>query len=207
MPVVDESDYFARWTRRRRKLVRSSLGWGLSIAVHAALLGAFVGARRRAAEPLPVPTMLAGLGEGGGALSKLALRRDLLEKRVALVRRARAALAKNDLALGVFLLEANAIDAEEEGKTLDLERARGLYGDRVKDLRARLEAKDAPGIEEVVPAVLFVVLDVEVVLLYPWVVTARETGWSALMTMAPFLALLVVGLVYEWKKGAMEWER
>lgn len=153
MPVVDESDYFARWTRRRRKLVRSSLGWGLSIAVHAALLGAFVGARRRAAEPLPVPTMLAGLGEGGGALSKLALRRDLLEKRVALVRRARAALAKNDLALGVFLLEANAIDAEEEGKTLDLERARGLYGDRVKDLRARLEAKDAPGIEEVVPAV------------------------------------------------------
>jgi NADH-quinone oxidoreductase subunit A len=56
-------------------------------------------------------------------------------------------------------------------------------------------------------AILFVVLDVEVVLLYPWVVTARETGWSALMTMAPFLTLLVVGLVYEWKKGAMEWER
>jgi hypothetical protein len=150
---MDESDYFARWTRRRRKLVRTSLGWGLSIAVHAALLGAFVGARRRAAEPLPVPTMLAGLGESGAGLSKLALRRDLLEKRVALVRRARTALKKNDLALGVFLLEANAIDAEEEGKTLDLEKARGLYGDRVKDLRARLEAKDAAPIEDVVPMV------------------------------------------------------
>jgi NADH-quinone oxidoreductase subunit A len=56
-------------------------------------------------------------------------------------------------------------------------------------------------------AILFVVLDVEVVLLYPWVVTMREGGWSSLLTMAPFLMLLVVALVYEWKKGAMEWER
>jgi NADH-quinone oxidoreductase subunit A len=56
-------------------------------------------------------------------------------------------------------------------------------------------------------AILFVVLDVEVVLLYPWVVTLRQNGWNGLMIMAPFLALLVIGLVYEWKKGAMEWER
>lgn len=56
-------------------------------------------------------------------------------------------------------------------------------------------------------AILFVVLDVEVVLLYPWVVTFRETGWSGLALMAPFVVLLVVALVYEWKKGAMEWER
>ena len=56
-------------------------------------------------------------------------------------------------------------------------------------------------------AILFVVLDVEVVLLYPWAVTFREAGWAGLLTMAPFLVLLAVGLVYEWKKGAMEWER
>jgi len=56
-------------------------------------------------------------------------------------------------------------------------------------------------------AILFVVLDVEVVLLYPWIVTFRESGWSGLMMMFPFVALLVVGLLYEWKKGAMEWER
>ncbi|MFO0553491.1 MAG: NADH-quinone oxidoreductase subunit A [Polyangiaceae bacterium] len=56
-------------------------------------------------------------------------------------------------------------------------------------------------------AILFVVLDVEVVLFYPWVVTFRERGWTGLLTMAPFLLLLVVGLVYEWRKGAMEWER
>lgn len=56
-------------------------------------------------------------------------------------------------------------------------------------------------------AILFVVLDVEVVLLYPWAVTFRELGWPGLFIMVPFLLLLVVGLVYEWKKGAMEWER
>ena len=56
-------------------------------------------------------------------------------------------------------------------------------------------------------AILFVVLDVEVVLLYPWVVTLRQSGWNGILIMAPFLALLVIGLVYEWKKGAMEWER
>jgi len=56
-------------------------------------------------------------------------------------------------------------------------------------------------------AILFVVLDVEVVLLYPWVVTLRDSGWSGLAIMAPFMSLLIVGLVYEWKKGAMEWER
>ncbi|NUP09925.1 MAG: NAD(P)H-quinone oxidoreductase subunit 3 [Polyangiaceae bacterium] len=56
-------------------------------------------------------------------------------------------------------------------------------------------------------AILFVVLDVEVVLLYPWVITFRESGWKGLLTMVPFMLLLVVGLLYEWKKGAMEWER
>lgn len=56
-------------------------------------------------------------------------------------------------------------------------------------------------------AILFVVLDVEVVLLYPWIMTLRENGWKGLLMMAPFMALLVVGLLYEWKKGAMEWER
>ena len=56
-------------------------------------------------------------------------------------------------------------------------------------------------------AILFVVLDVEVVLLYPWIISFRQQGWMGLLTMLPFLLLLVVALVYEWKKGAMEWER
>ena len=64
-----------------------------------------------------------------------------------------------------------------------------------------------PTVKFYMTAILFVVLDVEVVLLYPWVVTMRETGWQSLLIMAPFMLLLVVALVYEWKKGAMEWER
>ncbi len=64
-----------------------------------------------------------------------------------------------------------------------------------------------PTVKFYMTAILFVVLDVEVVLLYPWVVTFRETGFKGLLIMAPFLLLLVVALVYEWKKGAMEWER
>jgi NADH-quinone oxidoreductase subunit A len=55
-------------------------------------------------------------------------------------------------------------------------------------------------------AILFVVFDVEVVLLYPWAVTFRESGWAGFLAMVPFILLLVVALVYEWKKGAMEWE-
>ena len=55
-------------------------------------------------------------------------------------------------------------------------------------------------------AILFVVFDVEVVLLYPWAVTFRELGWAGFLAMMPFVSLLVVALVYEWKKGAMEWE-
>jgi len=56
-------------------------------------------------------------------------------------------------------------------------------------------------------AILFVVLDVDVVLFYPWIVTFRENGWKGILTMAPFLLLLVIGLLYEWKKGAMQWQR
>jgi NADH-quinone oxidoreductase subunit A len=55
-------------------------------------------------------------------------------------------------------------------------------------------------------AILFVVFDVEVVLLYPWAVTFRSSGWPGFLAMVPFLLLLIVALVYEWKKGAMDWE-
>jgi NADH-quinone oxidoreductase subunit A len=55
-------------------------------------------------------------------------------------------------------------------------------------------------------AILFVVLDVEVVLVYPWAVQFQSLGWYGLALMTPFILLLVVALIYEWKKGAMEWE-
>lgn len=60
-------------------------------------------------------------------------------------------------------------------------------------------------------AVLFILFDIEVVFLLPWAVILRDftaQGWGlyALLTMGAFLFVLTVGLVYEWKKGAMEWE-
>lgn len=55
-------------------------------------------------------------------------------------------------------------------------------------------------------AILFVVFDVEVVLIFPWAVQFQSLGWAGFAMMAPFLTLLIVALLYEYKKGAMEWE-
>jgi NADH-quinone oxidoreductase subunit A len=55
-------------------------------------------------------------------------------------------------------------------------------------------------------AILFIVFDVEVVFLYPWAVLFRELGWFGFNAMAIFLAVLAFGLLYEWRKGALEWE-
>ncbi len=55
-------------------------------------------------------------------------------------------------------------------------------------------------------AILFIVFDVEVVFMYPWALVFRDLGWFGLSTMAPFIGILGFGLVYEWRKGALEWE-
>lgn len=55
-------------------------------------------------------------------------------------------------------------------------------------------------------ALIFVIFDVEVVFLYPWAVQVRTLGTLALAEMALFLSVLFLGLVYAWKKGALQWE-
>ncbi|GBE29243.1 NAD(P)H-quinone oxidoreductase subunit 3 [bacterium BMS3Bbin04] len=55
-------------------------------------------------------------------------------------------------------------------------------------------------------AVLFVIFDLEVVFMYPWAVNFKELGFYGLGAMSIFLVILTVGLLYEWKKGALEWE-
>lgn len=57
-----------------------------------------------------------------------------------------------------------------------------------------------------VVALLFIVFDVEAVFLYPWAVNFRALGWFGYNVMAVFAATLVVGLIYVWKKGALNWE-
>ncbi|HSS27368.1 MAG TPA: NADH-quinone oxidoreductase subunit A [Usitatibacter sp.] len=55
-------------------------------------------------------------------------------------------------------------------------------------------------------AILFILFDLEIAFLFPWAVVLRELGWFGLIAMIVFLGILVVGFVYEWKKGALEWE-
>lgn len=54
-------------------------------------------------------------------------------------------------------------------------------------------------------AILFIVFDVEAVFIYPWAVLLQELGWAAMISMLIFMATLVVGLIYVWKKGALSW--
>jgi len=55
-------------------------------------------------------------------------------------------------------------------------------------------------------AILFILFDLEIAFLFPWAVTLGEIGSFGFWSMMIFLAILVVGFVYEWKKGALEWE-
>lgn len=54
-------------------------------------------------------------------------------------------------------------------------------------------------------ALLFVVFDVEVIFLFPWAVLFRDLGWYGLVEMAIFIAVLVIGLFYAWRKKALNW--
>jgi len=55
-------------------------------------------------------------------------------------------------------------------------------------------------------AILFIVFDLEVAFLFPWAVVLHKIGLAGFVAMGVFLLLLVVGFIYEWKKGALEWE-
>jgi NADH-quinone oxidoreductase subunit A len=55
-------------------------------------------------------------------------------------------------------------------------------------------------------AILFVVFDIESVFVYPWAAQFRSLGWMGLASMMGFLVVIFLGLVYVWKKGALEWE-
>jgi NADH-quinone oxidoreductase subunit A len=55
-------------------------------------------------------------------------------------------------------------------------------------------------------AILFIIFDLEIAFLFPWAVVFQALGWPAIGAMGIFLVLLTVGFVYEWKKGALEWE-
>lgn len=55
-------------------------------------------------------------------------------------------------------------------------------------------------------AILFIVFDLEIAFLFPWAVVLDQIGLAGLVAMAVFLGILIIGFIYEWKKGALEWE-
>ena len=55
-------------------------------------------------------------------------------------------------------------------------------------------------------AILFIIFDLEIAFLFPWAVSLHRTGGFGLIVTAVFLFILVIGFVYEWKKGALEWD-
>ena len=55
-------------------------------------------------------------------------------------------------------------------------------------------------------AILFIIFDLEIAFLFPWAVVLNEIGTFGFVAMVIFLTVLVVGFVYEWKKGALEWD-
>ena len=69
-----------------------------------------------------------------------------------------------------------------------------------EDTRARFDVR------YYLVAILFIVFDLEIAFLFPWAVSLDAIGGFGLLSMGVFLGVLVVGFIYEWKKGALEWD-
>jgi len=66
-------------------------------------------------------------------------------------------------------------------------------------------ARDRFGVKFYVVALLFIVFDIEAIFLFPWAVLFTELGWAGYVEMALFVFTVVLGLVYVWKKGVLDW--
>ena len=67
-------------------------------------------------------------------------------------------------------------------------------------------ARERVSVKYYMVAMLFIIFDIEVVFLYPWAVNFRKLGMFGFVEMFVFIALLMVGYLYVWKKGALKWE-
>ncbi len=83
-----------------------------------------------------------------------------------------------------------------EAKSMPYESGMNPYGEGTRRMPIRFY----------IIAVLFILFDIEVVFFLPWAITFRQLGWFGLVEMLIFIVILLVGYVYAWKKGALEWE-
>jgi NADH-quinone oxidoreductase subunit A len=68
------------------------------------------------------------------------------------------------------------------------------------------QARNPFAVKFCIVAILFILFDIEAVFIYPWAVIFRDLKVFGLVEMAVFMAILLVGFIYVWKKGALEWE-
>lgn len=85
---------------------------------------------------------------------------------------------------------------ESETKSMPYESGMSPYGEGTRRMPIRFY----------LIAVLFILFDIEVVFFLPWAIVFRQLGIFGLVEMIVFIAILLVGYVYAWKKGALEWE-
>ena len=111
------------------------------------------------------------------------------------------------IGLMVFLATAVALIAiglgtifgpkkESAAKSMPYESGMNPYGEGTRRMPIRFY----------LVAVLFILFDIEVVFFLPWAITFRQLGLFGLIEMVIFITILLVGYVYAWKKGALEWE-
>jgi len=67
------------------------------------------------------------------------------------------------------------------------------------------DPKQRFGVKFYLVGMIFILFDVEIIFLFPWAVNVLDFGWPGFWVMMPFLFILTVGLVYEWKRGVLEW--
>ncbi|MCW5977228.1 MAG: NADH-quinone oxidoreductase subunit A [Bryobacteraceae bacterium] len=72
-------------------------------------------------------------------------------------------------------------------------------------IRAATTARGRYAVRYYIIAILFVIFDVETVFLFPWAVRYKVLGWFGVVEVAVFLAILIVGYIWAYKKGALEW--
>ena len=85
---------------------------------------------------------------------------------------------------------------ESEAKSMPYESGMNPYGEGTRRMPVRFY----------LIAVLFILFDIEVIFFLPWAIVFRQLGWFGLIEMFIFIIILLVGYVYAWKKGALEWE-
>ena len=122
-------------------------------------------------------------------------------------------MLSNYLPVLIFLIVASALAVV----LLVLGTGLGRYFARFHDDRAKLlpyecgfdafeDTRTKFDVRDYLVAILFIVFDLEIAFLFPWAVAIRDIGAAGFWAMMIFLAILVVGFIYEWKKGALDWE-